>query len=94
MTMSTYDVGTLVRVSATFKDTSGTLTDPGDVTVTVSKVDGTTVSGSATKDSTGVYHYDIDTTGYAGGVIGYKFVGTSPAQVVGDTTFYLRDPGF
>lgn len=94
MTMSSYDAGTLVRVSATFKDISGTLTDPGAVTVTISKPDGTTSSGTATKDSTGVYHYDVDTTGYPGGVIGYKFSGTSPAQVVGDTTFYLRDPGY
>lgn len=94
MTMNTYDVGTIVRVTATFKDISGTMTDPGAVMVTISKPDGTTVTGSATKDSTGVYHYDVDTTSWQGGIIGYKFVGASPAQVVGDTTFYLRDPGF
>ena len=64
--------GSGVRFKATFRDTSGALTDPSDnkATVTVYKPDGTEGQAAAgsTRSSTGIYTYDYTTP--AAGPIG------------------------
>lgn len=90
-TPNSYVVGDLVRVSAVFK-VGSTLTNPGAVTVTVTKPDGTTSTPTVTNDSTGNYHADIDTTSGRQGVWKYAFSGTNPAQAANYTTFWVDDP--
>lgn len=84
-----------MRVSVSFTDTNGVLTDPGAVSVAAQKPDGTTLTPAptATKDAVGKYHADIDTTGLAG-VWHYWFSGTTPLQAVADGTFNVKWPNF
>jgi hypothetical protein len=63
--MSEYDVGSLVRVTGTFKDSTGAVTDPALVQfkyLTPAGAATTYVYGTHSqlvKDSTGVYHVDV-----------------------------------
>ena len=94
MAISQYDAGTLVEIDGTFKDKNGVLTDPGAVTYGVLKPDGTKLSGTATRASTGLYSATVDTTGGPQGVWSYEFTGTSPLQAVGDNQFYVKVLGY
>jgi hypothetical protein len=82
--------GTVIRfyTSAAFADANGTATDPTTVTfayqVGSNPVLQTTYGspaawGSITKDGTGLYHVDVDTTGQAG-VWTYVWAGTGTVQ--------------
>jgi hypothetical protein len=66
-----YMSGALVRATGTFTSIAGALTDPTTVTLKYRKGSAATVTltyaaADLIKDSTGVYHYDFDTTGWAG----------------------------
>lgn len=83
--MNTYMSGSLVRTTAKFTDASGTLTDPSTVTLKYKAGTGSTQTPDSTKDSTGVYHYDIDTTGWSGpGNQAYtvQWTGTGAVQAI------------
>lgn len=61
--MASYTLGSLVRLSATFK-VNGALTDPTTVTCKVKTPDGTETAytyaaAQVVKDSQGAYHYDF-----------------------------------
>ena len=69
--MNSYMSGALVRSSAAFADASGAAADPSGVVLRYRKGAGsiTTVtypSSPVIKDSTGGYHADFNTTGWAG----------------------------
>lgn len=69
--MNTYMSGSLVRSSAVFRDLAGDPTDPASVTLRYKTGAGSTTtavypSSPIAKDSTGAYHADFDTTGWAG----------------------------
>lgn len=69
--MNTYVSGSLVRVTGSFFDVTGTAADPTTVTLKYKKDAGdvttlTYADADLTKDATGVYHVDLDTTGWAG----------------------------
>lgn len=76
--VTTYDIGDKVRITATFTSTAGTNADPTAVTVkhkdpsgNLTTVDSTSVTNSATgvyyadlePDEAGVWHYSIGGTG-------------------------------
>jgi hypothetical protein len=64
--MSRLHIGDLHRITATFKNGSGTATDPSTVTLLIQKPDDTQQSLTLlttppiVKTGTGVYHYDVD----------------------------------
>lgn len=70
--MSWY-AGTEVKISLTFTDeATGTATDPSTATLKYQlEGDATTLVTKSladlTQDSTGIYHYDVDTTGFDAG---------------------------
>jgi hypothetical protein len=81
--------GDTIRLKGTFKDFSGTLTDPSTLTLKVYDSTGTVVLTKAlvdmTRASVGVYYYDWTST--ATGDYIYEFTGTlaTAAMVVWDT---------
>ena len=84
--------GTAVRLAATFytdpNNPTGSLADPGAVTYATQKPDGTAgPTGTATKDSTGTYHADVDIAGWPGGFAKYVISGTSPLEITLYGTF-------
>ena len=86
-----YAEGTLVRSTAVFKNSGGTLVDPTNVFVKVtSGLSGLTatiftygVDDEVVKDATGTYHIDIDTTG-RGNACRYRWYSTGNYQVTGE----------
>lgn len=66
-----YPVGSRPRITVTFTDASGAVTDPADVTFVYEDPNGAittlTYAGSTvSKLSTGIYYIDVDTTGLPG----------------------------
>ncbi len=65
--MNKYMSGTRVRSIATFTNFAGVAADPDTITFKFRAGAGATTTDAApTRDATGVYHRDIDTTGWAG----------------------------
>jgi hypothetical protein len=69
-----YVVGSPVHLTTTFTDATNAPVDPTAVTVAITLPDGTTGGGSATRDSTGKYHYDYTPT--LSGIHQFYFAGT------------------
>ena len=88
--MNSYDIGSLVQLTGTFKNTAGTLTDPTSVTCTVKDPAGTVTTPATTKSSTGVYTADVDLTNAAAGVWWYRFAGTGACQAAEESSFYVE----
>lgn len=90
---NTYDVGDLIRVTATFTDSDGTAADPTAVTVYYKDPGGNIselVYGTDTdvvQDSTGVYHCDIDID--ESGKWFYRFKGTGTVQAADEYWFTI-----
>lgn len=80
---NTYDVGDVVRVTATF-----TANTPAAVTVKVLKPDGATSTPSVVNDGGGVYHADV-TADQAGRWL-YRVSGTSPGAAAEEGSFAVR----
>lgn len=92
-----YDVGTLVKVSVTFEDPSGVAADPANVFLNYRPGNSTTVTtwqymgtGSIARDSAGVYHANLDTTG-APGDWQYRWYATGTGQTASDGMFIVQD---
>jgi hypothetical protein len=84
--------GSLVRSTATFKDITGALADPNTLTVKyqAGSADAVDVSGDVVHDSTGVYHYDYDTTGFTGPgtqTVTIEWFGTGTVQAINADTW-------
>lgn len=57
--MSTYGIGTVVRLTTEVRNSSGTLVTPAAITITIRLPDATIVGPfTPTSDGTGLYHYD------------------------------------
>lgn len=87
-----YDVGDLVRVSATFKR-GAALDDPTTVTLKIRKGDGTSATytyalGQVIRDSLGIFHADISLD--VPGTWAYRWEGTGPTQAAGQNTFVVQ----
>lgn len=57
---NSYLIGNQIRISVSFKDYNGTLSDPTSVVLKIKTPDGSQVSPSVTKDSIGKYHCDYE----------------------------------
>lgn len=90
-----HDLGDLRRLSATFKDTAGAVTDPGTTTFVMREPDGVATTyvfptnAELVKDSTGKFH--VDWTIAKAGRHAWRFTGTvsGVVQSEGDE-FYAR----
>lgn len=89
-----YDIGSLVRISATFSS-SGAVTDPTAVVFKIKTGSGGTTTytygtdAALVKDSTGCYHVDWTTT--VSGVHSYRFAGTGAVITAGESSFTVKD---
>jgi hypothetical protein len=93
-----YDVGDLVRITATFQLDNGTLVDPTSVTfqykkdteTKVTKVYG--IDSGVTRDSLGVYYNDIDCV--ESGLWLYRVYSTGNGQAAAEGKFTVRASAF
>lgn len=89
--MALYTAGTLVTVTGTFTSSGETPTDPSTVTLKYSPAGTTSVTtvaqASLTHVSTGVWAYNIDTTGFGSVQVIYEFIGTGACQTSGAGMF-------
>jgi hypothetical protein len=85
-----YDVGSLVRVSATYVDINNAAIDPTAVILTYKNPLGTktvlTYPSGIIKDAVGKYHFDIDTSTF-NGVWYYRWSSTGTGQAAADQSF-------
>jgi hypothetical protein len=73
--------GDTVRLKASFYTFAGVLADPTTVSYTVyDDAETVIVTGTASKESTGVYYYDYTTT--VRGVFSYEFNGTLETKTI------------
>lgn len=87
-----YLPGQVVTLTATIRNRAGTLVDPDTVTCKVKNPAGTISTYTPTKDSVGVYSYNL--TVNASGEWLYRFEGTGAATTSAETAFFVRDSAF
>ena len=90
--MNTYTSGSLVRTIATFTDVNNNLVNPTTVVVKYRAGSGSTQTPSPVNDSAGVWHYDIDTTGWAGPsveIYTVQWQGTGSVQAIAVDQFQV-----
>ena len=90
MAQTFYQIGTRVRVNASFRDDSDVLTDPTTVVAKYREPDGTEVtvdSGDILHPSTGIYSFDIDPD--AAGTWDYRFEGTGALKAASESGFVV-----
>jgi hypothetical protein len=97
---STYDIGDVVRVTGLFTDTGGVAGDPSTVrflydtpTSTAATIHTRTSTAIGAVDqivkaSTGVYYFDLPTTGR--GLYETRFTSTGALQASGESWFSVR----
>jgi hypothetical protein len=85
--MSEYDIGDVVRLTATFSNAAGAPTDTTAV-LTVKKPDGTSSTPAVTHGTRGVYSSDVPID--QPGVWSYRFVGTGAVTSAGGGRLYVR----
>src|SRR5215831_13090393 len=97
--MARYPLNQPIRLSTTVKDVTGTLVNPGALTllVKIANADGTTTTtgtySSPTQDSTGTYHQDIPVTDLASiGHYQYTWTATGSGAGVSFGDFDVFDP--
>lgn len=107
---NTYLAGSLVRVATYagdvaspvggFRDADGNLADPTTVTlkyrpgVSASVVTVVYPAVPITRDDTGLYHADLDTTGFTTDTWSYEWVGTGEVQAIADSAFQVQAAPF
>lgn len=90
MTVNAYYLNTLVRLSASFTDSTGLPTDPTSVTVTVTDPNGSVSNPPSVKDSSGHYHADVTPTVW--GDWEYAFAGAGAVVASGQHRFFVEPP--
>ena len=93
-----YTSGSLVRTLCTFANSAGVTSDPSVVTLKYRPGPGATTvvvtypSAPIVRDSTGVYHADLDTTGWFGvSALQWtiEWLGTGTLQAIGTDTWQI-----
>lgn len=94
-----YTLGQLVRVTGTFKDSDEVVQDPDNVYFSYKAPSDTTattytydVDAELVKDSTGVYHVDIDANEV--GTWPYRFFSTGNGQASEECRFIVQQSNF
>ena len=96
--MNRYYKGNLIKVTATFKDSTGTVIDPTVVSAQVqtpAKVDTTYiygVGGQIIRTGTGVYYININTT--SSGDWYCRWYSTGAGQAAAEVHFFIYDSEF
>jgi hypothetical protein len=95
MTSATYMAGTLVTSTATFvAESTGLPADPTTVSLKYELAPGTVVAftypSGITKVSTGVYQYEVDTTGAPAGTATLVWKGTGAVQAINADTWTIE----
>jgi uncharacterized protein YfaS (alpha-2-macroglobulin family) len=88
--MNDYWPGSVVTLTATFRNAAGTLANPTAVTITVRQPGGTTTTPTASSTSTGVYTASYNTTGLAPGVYRWRAAGTGTVVAAAEGEFLVR----
>lgn len=84
--MATYDIGDIVRVSASFKSLSGSLIDPTSACLVYKAPSGSSstlvygTDGALVRDETGIYHVDITATSAGRWDVRWSSSGTGQAS--------------
>jgi hypothetical protein len=93
MTDRVYQQGETVPLTATFRDAAGVLADPTVVTLTVRKPDGTALTPTPTRTSTGVWTYGQSTDPTALSDVGiwwYTYRGTGTVDATEQGSFVVE----
>lgn len=94
MTTEAHDIGDLRRLTVTFTNLAGTITDPTAVNFSIRKPDGTATAyvygtdAELVKSTTGVYYVDFALT--LPGRHVYRWVGTGAVETAETGEFYAR----
>ena len=91
-TPNTYDIGDQIQVQVNFTDLNNNPIDPTTVTFKYAIPGGIPTTGTATKQSTGVYTGLITTT--IAGTYTYRFEGTGAVIAAAESTFLVRTSKF
>lgn len=95
MSATSLEQGSLARVSALFKNASGTLVDPSTVSFKLLKPDGTVVTKvyltdvELVRDSLGTFHIDVSVPDW--GTWWYRWESTGQGQAAADGRLYVRN---
>lgn len=102
--MDTYDIGDVVRIEGEFKNPDGELTDPGTVSVTIKKPDGTELptrvynesTDDIQKDGVGRYRTDVDIPSVASsaGTWRYRWFSDGEGKAAEEGAFKIRRSKF
>lgn len=87
--MTKFDIGDSVRLTATFTNLAGSLTNPTTVVCTIRRPDGNSSTLSNSTSSTGVYTADV--TVDQSGEWNYRWSGTGALVVAEEGSFYVRE---
>ncbi len=85
-----YDIGDLVKLTSTFTNYLGQLSDPSNVVLKVHPPSGVVETPSVTHASTGVYFYLYSLTDKESGKYFFRFEGTGGVQAAGESYFRVR----
>jgi len=91
---NSYDIGDLVRCTATFTDSAGDAIDPTAIVFRIKLPDDTTTvytygtDAELVKSATGVYYVDYTTV--AAGTLDYRFEGTGAAVAAAESLFGVK----
>lgn len=88
--LGTFDIGTLVTLTGTFKNSAGAPTNPTAVTCTVQDPAGTVTTPTATNAGTGIYTANVDLTGGVAGMWWFRFAGTGTIQAAEEGWFFVE----
>lgn len=89
--MISYDIGDVVRVTATFT-VAGVATNPAAVTFRIKPPAGAPTAISGTQTATGTYTTDINAT--LPGIWYYRVEGTGAAQAAAEGSFHVQPSAF
>jgi hypothetical protein len=88
--------GSVVRSIATFRDINGVLTNPTATTFKYRAGAGSTqVINAPVNDSPGIFHYDMDTSGFQGPdllLYTLEWIGTGVVQAIDNDYFNVEAP--
>lgn len=89
--LGSFDIGSKIQLTGTFRNLAGVLTDPSAVTCTVRDPANNTTTPTATSSgSAGIWNATVDLTGAAPGVWYARFSGTGTVQAAEEDLFYVE----
>lgn len=87
--LGTFESGSLVQLTGTFRNAAGVLTDTSTAVCTVRDPAGALTTPGVSHASTGVYTANVDLTGAVAGVWRVRWSGTGTVQAADEDTFFV-----